>query len=99
MLLSHKCFRFNSQLKSFFNRKQFKMRIDSWNGGKYANLLHNLFLYSLYKSPGHILQHRPGSWTGSSHVAFGHSLFMFRHWTLATILLRLVTCNKNIEIF
>lgn len=42
--------------------------------------------YSLNESPGHVLQHLPGSKIGSSHVGLGHSFLMFRHWTRATIL-------------
>lgn len=44
----------------------------------------NIKNYSL-KSFGHVLQHRPGNKTGSSHVGTGHSFFMFRHCTFATI--------------
>lgn len=37
-------------------------------------------------SPSQVLQQRPGNRTGSSQVGFGHSFFMFLHWTRATIL-------------
>lgn len=78
-------------MKTFEMREE--MRKDDGKAGKFLNYI--IILYLLYKSPGQTLQHLPGSCTGSSHVAFGHSLLIFRHWTLATILLRLVTCNKN----
>lgn len=39
----------------------------------------------LLRSPGHVLQHLPGNNTGSSHVGFGHSFFIFLHAILAII--------------
>lgn len=45
-------------------------------------------IYNMYLpcvSPGQVLQHLPGSRTGSSQVGSGHSFLMFRHCTLATI--------------
>lgn len=45
----------------------------------------------LYRSSGQILQQIPGNSTGSSHVGFGHSSFMFLHCTFATILCFLIT--------
>lgn len=45
-------------------------------------------------SPGQVLQHLPGSCTGSSHVVSGHSFLMFLHCTLATIRLFFWNCKK-----
>jgi hypothetical protein len=52
----------------------------------------------LCESPGHVLQHLPGSKMGSSHVGFGHSFLMFRHWTRATILLFFCTFKKKEDV-
>lgn len=48
------------------------------NGMKLRNL-------PLFLSPGQVLQHLPGSKIGSSHKAGGHSFFILRHWTRATM--------------
>lgn len=45
-------------------------------------------VYSLHlplRSPGQVLQHLPGNEMGSSHLAGGHSFFILRHCTRATM--------------
>ena len=57
-----------------------------------------MFLYHLLSfCPGQTLQHRPGRSTGSMQVGFGHSVLIFLHRTLPTILFFLGNWKRMIQ--